>query len=161
MALREIKGIGRVYEEKLMEAGIHNAEELVVADIKKLAEKTGINEERLRNWQREAKKMVEYKKAEVIEDVSKITSILIEKNRATVKIKNIVHKNVPVYNGNFDELKENMEKEEMAVYLKGKARLWFNGEWYENIPYKLKEVKKEERKKKKGFFEKLMEWWKK
>jgi len=157
MTLKGIKGIGRVYEKKLMEAGIHHPEELVVADIKELAEKTGINEERLRNWQKEAKKMVEYKEAEVMEDLSKITSILIEKNRATVKIKNIVHKNIPVYNGNFDDLKEKMEKEEMAVYIKGKAKLWFNGKWHENIPYKLKEVEK----KKKGFFEKMMEWWKK
>jgi len=157
MNLTDIKGIGRAYEEKLKKAGIEGVDELAIADLKELAEKTGINEERLKIWQKEAKKMVKYKKAEVAEDLSKISSILIDGNKAVIKIKDITHENVPVYRGNFEELKEKMEKEEMAVYFKGKARLWFGNKWHDDIPVKIKKVEK----KKKGFFEKLMEWWKK
>ncbi len=156
MNLTDIKGIGRVYEEKLKEAGIGNVEEFAIADIKEVAEKTGIKEERLKKWQKEAKKMVKYKKAEVVDDIPKISSITIDGDRAVVKIRDIVHENVPVFKGNFDELKEKMEKEEMAVYFKGKAKLWFGGKWHDGVPVKTKKVEKE----KKGFFEKLKEWWK-
>ncbi|RLF50464.1 MAG: hypothetical protein DRN11_04580 [Thermoplasmata archaeon] len=157
MELKEIKGIGKTYEKKLFEAGIRNAEDLIIADLKELAKKTGISEKKIEKWREEAKKKVEYKKAEIIEDLTKIAFIAIKENNAKVKIKEIWHENVPVFKGNFDELKEEIEKEEIAVFVNKKIKLWFNGKWYENIPY---EIKKEKLKEKKSFIEKLREWWK-
>ena len=159
MKLTDIKGIGRAYEEKLNNAGIKSVDELAIANLDELEEKTGIKKERLKVWQREAKKMAEYKRAEVAEDLSKISSIVIDGDKAVVKIKDVTHENIPVYRGNFEEIRERMEKEEMAVYFKGKAKLWFAGKWHDGIPVKVKKAEKKE--KKKGFFEKLKELWKK
>ena len=158
MEITAIKGIGRVYKEKLGEAGIESIEELIVADLEELAKKTGISVKRLQEWQREARKLAEYKKAEIAEDMTKITSIEIEDGKARVKIKEIIHENIPVFKGNFDELKAEMEKEEMAVFVGKKAKLWFNGVWYDNLPYKMKG---KEGKKKKGLLDKLRELWRK
>jgi len=159
MHLTVIKGIGKTYEKKLNDAGINSLEELAIADLEELAEKTGISINKLKKWKAEAKRKAKYKKAEIAEDMAKITTIEIDGNKARVKIKEVIHENIPVYKGNFEELKDSIEKEEMAVFLDKKASLWFNGEWYENLPYKMK-IKKEAVKKK-SFLEILKEWWKK
>lgn len=151
MELRDIRGIGSVYESKLREAGIEKAEDLIMKDLKEISEKTGINISRLEKWREEARKKIGYKKAEVAEDISKEAFIEIKGERVRVKIKNVWHENVPLYIGNFDEVKGKIEKEEIAVYSGNKTMLWFNGKWYENIP-----VSKE--RKKKGFLEKIKEW---
>ena len=158
MDITAIKGIGRVYKEKLGMAGINSIEELVVANLEEVAEKTGISIKKLQEWQKEARKLAEYKKAEIAEDMARITSIEIENGKARVKIKEIIHENIPVFKGNFDELKAEMEKEEMAVFIDKKAKLWFNGKWYGDLAYK---IKRKEEKKKKGLLEKLRELWKK
>ncbi len=158
MELREIKGIGKTFEEKLMQAGIKEAEDLVKMDLKEIAEKTGVSIKRLEKWREEVKNKLGYKKAEVIEDLSKVAIIEVKGDKARVKIKEIWHENVPVFKGNFDELKEKMEKEEIAVYIGKKANLWFAGKWFENVSYK---IHKEERKvKKKSLWDKLKELWK-
>ena len=158
MEITAIKGIGRVYKEKLGKAEIGSVEELVVADLEELAKKTGISVKRLQEWQKEARKLAKYKKAEVAEDMAKITSIEIEDGKARVKIKEVVHENIPVFKGDFDGLKAEIEKEEMAVFIGKKAKLWFNGKWHDNLTYKMKG---REEKKKKGLLEKLRELWKK
>jgi len=157
MELREIKGIGKTFEEKLMKAGIKEAEDLVKMDLKQVAEKTGISIKRLEKWQEGVKNKLGYKKAEVAEDLSKIAIIEIRDNKAKVKIKEIWHENIPVFKGNFDELKEEMEKEDIAVYIGKKAKLWFTGKWFENIPYRIHKEKKVE---KKSLWDKLKELWK-
>lgn len=154
MELRKIRGIGNVYESKLKEAGIKSIEDLITCDLKTVAEKTGINIRRLEKWKEEGKRFVEYKEAEIIEDIGRISFVEIEKNKARVKIKEIWHENVKVYRGNFEEIKNGIE-DEIAVYIGKKAKLWFNGKWHD-IPYKVKEEKE-----KKSFIEKLKEWWRK
>lgn len=154
MELKRIRGIGIVYEKKLMEAGVRNVEELALADIEAISSKTGIGKERLQKWKEEAKKLVDYKEAEIAEDISKVSFVEINGEKAKVRIKEIWHENVPVFRGNFDELKSTMENEEMAVYKGKKIKLWFNKKWYDDIPSKTKE-------KKKSFLDKLLEWWKK
>jgi len=150
--LRKIRGIGNVYERKLKEAGIKSVEELLTCDLKKVAEKTSINIRRLEKWREEGKKIVEYKEAEIIDDVGKISFVEIENNKARVKIKEIWHENVKVYRGSFNEIKNGIE-DEIAVYIGKIAKLWFNGKWHD-VPYKVKEEKK-------SFIEKLKEWWRK
>ncbi len=135
MELRSIKGIGKTFEEKLMNAGIKSVEELAVADIDAISQATGINATRLSKWKEAARKMLGEKKAEVAEDISKIASIEIEREVAKVKIKNEVH-TAPFYEGDFDKIKKDAEKEKIAVYVGKKAKLWFNGKWYDDIPFK-------------------------
>ncbi len=145
MQLKDIKGIGNVYEKKLKEAGIMQLEDLVKNDLNEISEKTGIGITKLKKWRDEAKKKIGYKKADIIEDIQKISFIEIKGNKARVKIKNYWHENVPVYR----DFKEKMENE-IAVYVGNKVMLWFNGKWHENVPYKSLSEKI-------GFFEKIKE----
>ena len=139
MELKNIRGIGSIYEKKLNEAGIKSIEELAISDIKNLSEKTGIKIDKIKKWKEEAKNLVGVRKAEIVEDISKISFIEIGEKNARVKIKEFWH-NAPLYKGNFEEIKEKIEKENIAVYLNKKAILWFNGKWYENIPFKKKKL---------------------
>ena len=43
-----------------------------------------------------------------------------------------------MFQGNFDEIKQKVENEKVAIYLSKKPKLWFNGEWYDGVPYKIK-----------------------
>ncbi|HEC76573.1 MAG TPA: hypothetical protein ENI33_04870 [Thermoplasmatales archaeon] len=158
--LSEIKGIGTVYEKKLNDAGIKSIEDLAICDLEEISGKTGIGLKLLRKWKEEARKKIGFKVAVPAEDLSKISFIEIYGDKARVKIKNVYHDNIPVYSGKYDELKEDLKKEEMAVVMDGGTKLWFNGNFYENVPYKIKkpEVKK---KVEKSFFNKLKEWWRK
>ncbi|MCD6513242.1 MAG: helix-hairpin-helix domain-containing protein [Thermoplasmata archaeon] len=135
MELTIIKGIGKTFETKLMDAGIKSVEDLAVADIDRIAETTGISKARLSRWKELARKMVGERKAEIAEDISKITSIEVEREAAKVRIKDAVHI-APFYEGDFDKIKEDAEKEKIAVYIGKKAKLWFNGKWYDNLPFK-------------------------
>ncbi len=135
MNLRNIKGIGNLYEQKLNEAGIKSIEELALADVEKLAEKSGIPIQKLKKWKEGARAIIGTKKAEIAEDISKISFIEIKREGAKVKIKEAWH-SAPVYRGKFDKIKETAEKDKIAVYLNKKAMLWFDGKWYKNIPFK-------------------------
>ncbi len=55
--LEKIKGLGKKRIEKLNEAGVEYAEELLKVDIKELSEKTGISEKMLKKIVNEAKKL--------------------------------------------------------------------------------------------------------
>jgi len=135
MSLRNIKGIGSLYEKKLNDAGIKSIEELALADAEKLAEESGISIQKIKKWKEEAKTIIGIKKAEIAEDISKISFIEIRREGAKVKIKEAWH-SAPVYRGKFNEIKEMAEKDKIAVYLNKNAMLWFNGNWYKNIPFK-------------------------
>ncbi|KAA0012443.1 hypothetical protein B6U81_04040 [Thermoplasmatales archaeon ex4484_30] len=151
MELKKIRGIGIVYEKKLFNAGVTTAEELILTDSDEIASKTGIKKERIEKWKNEARNIVEYKKAEIAEDISRISFIEFLDGKAKVRIKGIWHDSI-VFSGDFGEAKEKAQAYKIAVYKGKKPKLWFNGKWYENIPYKMKE---------KGLFEKLKEWWEK
>ena len=162
MELKSIKGIGIVYEKKLNEAGIETVEDLVLADLKEVSERTGISVNRLREWKKKGRKVIPRKKAIVREDVAKIATIEITDSAAKVTIKGVPHENIPVYRGKFEDVRAEMVKREMAVHLGTKATLWFNQQWYENVPYSVKSrPQKEEKVPERSFFEKLKEWWRK
>ena len=61
-------------------------------------------------------------------------SIVIKGRTAEVKIKEKVHENVPVYRG---ELTETAEENKIAVNIdsSGNVKLWFDGKWYEKVPF--------------------------
>lgn len=162
MELKSIKGIGITYEKKLNEAGIATAEDLVLADLKEVSEKTGISLNRLREWKKRGRRVIPRKKAIVHEDVARITTIEVTDGTAKVTIKGVPHERVPVYRGKFEDAREEMVKRDMAVHLGARATLWFNQQWYPDIPYSLKSTApKEEKPPEKDFFEKLKEWWRK
>ncbi len=135
--MRELKGIGKAYESKLKNAGIKNVEELALANEEDVASKIGIKLDKIKKWKEEARKIIGIAQAEIIDDIPKISFIEIENGEAKVKIKEYWH-NAKLYRGNFDEIKSKVEKERVAVYLSKKAKLWFNGKWYDNVPYKIK-----------------------
>ncbi|MBC7128348.1 MAG: hypothetical protein H5T45_01275 [Thermoplasmatales archaeon] len=132
MDLKNIKGIGIVYEKKLREAGIKSVEELIFADTESLSLTTDISKSKIEKWKEEARKIVEYREAEVIEDLSKNSFIEIEEGKAKVKIMEIWHE-AGVFND-----KNSAEKEEIAVLMGDRPKLWFGKKWHENIPYKKK-----------------------
>ena len=132
MDLKNIKGIGSVYEKKLKEAGIKSMEELILASTDALSSTTGISKGKIEKWKEEARNKVEYKEVEIIEDLSKISFIEIEEKRAKVKIMEIWHEAGIFYD------KNSAEKEEIAVLMENKPKLWFAKKWHENIPYKIK-----------------------
>ena len=168
MELNDIKGIGTAYEKKLFKAGIADVDMLVLADLQALSKKTGISILRLQQWQKIARKKVQYKQTEVREDISKVSSVIVTNGTATVFIRDVSHENVPVFKGSFDQLKKEMENKRLAVYLdqKDKVTLWFNRHWHNNIPIRDALMaqpsqtpvlsKKEPQK---GFLSKLKEWW--
>ena len=137
MDLKIVKGIGKVYEKKLKEAGIKSLEELAVSSEKEIAEKTGIKIEKINSWKEEARKIAGMAKAIIIEEIPKISFIEIEDGKARVKIKEYWH-DAKIFQGNFDEIKQKVENEKVAIYLSKKPKLWFNGEWYDGVPYKIK-----------------------
>ena len=129
MDLKIVKGIGKVYEKKLKEAGIKSLEELAVSSEKEIAE--------INSWKEEARKIAGMAKAIIIEEIPKISFIEIEDGKARVKIKEYWH-DAKIFQGNFDEIKQKVENEKVAIYLSKKPKLWFNGEWYDGVPYKIK-----------------------
>jgi predicted RecB family nuclease len=132
MDLKSIKGIGAVYEKKLREAGIKSVEELILANSESLSLTTDISKSKIEKWKEEARKIVEYREAEVIEDLSKNSFIEIEEGKAKVKIMEIWHE-ASIFND-----KNSAEKEEIAVLMGDRPKLWFGKKWHENIPYKKK-----------------------
>jgi hypothetical protein len=161
MLLRDIKGIGIVYEKQLNEAGIVTLDDIVLTDVRDIAQKTGITTARLKDWKKEAKRKVRYKHAEIAEDMKAIAHIEITDDTAQVTIKDVTHENVAVHRGMFEDLKQTITKEKIAVFFQDPPRLWFNGLWYDDIPVKVrtKPVKKTE--KKTSLYKKMQEWWKK
>ena len=157
--LREIKGIGVTYVKKLNDAGIKSVEDLAICNLEETAEKTGISINLLKKWREEARKKIGFKIAVPAEDISKISFIEIYDERARVRIKDVYHENIPVYSGKYDELKDKLSKEELAIFMEDKPKLWFDGKFYENAPYKIK--KQEMKSNKESFFDKLKRWWKK
>ncbi|MBC7080840.1 MAG: hypothetical protein H5T44_01085 [Thermoplasmatales archaeon] len=134
MDLKNIKGIGIVYEKKLREAGIKSVEELILSNSESLSLATNISKSKIEKWKEEARKIVEYIEAEVIEDISKNSIIEIEDGKAKVKIMEIWHEAKIFYE------KDSAEKEEIAVLMGNKPKLWFGKKWHENIPYKKKGI---------------------
>jgi len=132
MDLKSIKGIGAVYEKKLREAGIKSVEKLILANSESLSLTTDISKSKIEKWKEEARKIVEYREAEVIEDLSKNSFIEIEEGKAKVKIMEIWHE-ASIFND-----KNSAEKEEIAVLMGDRPKLWFGKKWHENIPYKKK-----------------------
>lgn len=57
--LEDISGVGSAYAEKLRSAGVESVEALLDADVTPLSEETEISDERLSNWQRQARHMLE------------------------------------------------------------------------------------------------------
>jgi len=135
--LTDIKGIGDASRKKLEKIGISTIEELANAN-KKIASKAGISEKRFKEWVKEAKKMVmapKEKRAVVAEDIGpKNAFITIKGKRAEVKIKEKLHENIPVYRGN---IVDSMKESRIAVNIdsSGNVKLWFDGKWYENVPF--------------------------
>ncbi|MEM1514277.1 MAG: helix-hairpin-helix domain-containing protein [Candidatus Thermoplasmatota archaeon] len=134
MDLKNIRGIGSIYEKKLREAGIKSVEELILANAESIAMTTNISKSKIEKWKEEARKIVEYKEAEVIEDLSKNSFIEIEEGKAKVKIMEISHEAKIFYD------KDLAEKEEIAVLIEKKPKLWFGKKWHENIPYKKRRI---------------------
>ncbi len=132
MDLKNIKGIGSVYEKKLREAGIKSAEELILSNSESLSLSTNISKSKIDKWKEDARKIVEFKEAEVIEDLSKNSFIEIEGEKAKVRIMDIWHEARIFYD------KNSAEKEEIAILMEKKPKLWFGKKWHENIPYKKK-----------------------
>lgn len=157
--LREIKGIGATYEKKLNDAGIKSIEDLAICNLEETAKKTGIGINLLKKWREEARRKIGFKVAVPAEDISKISFIELYDDRARVRIKDVYHDNIPVYSGKYDVLKDKLSKEEMAVFMEDKPKLWFDGKIYENVPYKIK--KREVKKDRENFLDKLKRWWKK
>jgi len=137
--LTDVKGIGNTFRKKLEKHGIHTIEELSRAN-KKVAAKLGVSEKRFMGWVREAKKMVaketpKKKRAIVAEEIGpKNAFINIKGRKAEVKIKEKVHESVPVYRG---ELEESVKENNIAVNIdsSGNVKLWFDGKWYEDVPF--------------------------
>ena len=71
MALKDIKGIGIAYRKKLIEAKVETIEDLALADLSEIAQRTGISLSKLKEWKKEARRLVQYKKAEIAEDIAK------------------------------------------------------------------------------------------
>ena len=136
MDLTKIKGIGKAYSKKFMEAGIDNAEKLLLANEEEIAKKTGIKIDRIKKWKEEAKKIAKYAKAEILEDIPKISFIEIKDGEARVKIKDYWH-DAKIYKEDFEKVKDKLAKEKVAVIFVKKPKLWFNGKIYE-VPYKIK-----------------------
>jgi len=169
MGLKDVKGIGVTYEKKLHKAGVTDVDTLVLASIEELGEKTGISTQRLKQWQKDARKKVIYKQTEVREDLSKSSSVRIADGKAMVFIRDVCHENVPVFQGMFDAVKNEMEKIPLAVYFgkKEKVIMWFHKQWHYDIP--VTETKtvaqpahaqiEQKKELKKGFFSKLRKWW--
>lgn len=137
--LTDIKGIGDAFRKKLEKHGIRTIEELSKAK-KEVAAKIGVSERRFKEWVREAKKMIaekvpKEKRAVVAEEIGpENASIVIKGRTAEVKIKEKVHENVLVYRG---ELTETAEENKIAVNIdsSGNVKLWFDGKWYEKVPF--------------------------
>ena len=56
--MQEIKGIGKVAEDRLKSHGVSSMEALVTMDVEELCEKTGISEERIIEWKEKAKEFL-------------------------------------------------------------------------------------------------------
>jgi len=135
MDLTNIKGIGSSYKERLVIAGVDTIEKLSIADVEELSRKYGLPLKKLKKWKDEARKIVGYGNAVIIDNIPKISFIKLEDGKARVKIKEWWHE-AKVFGGDFEEVRKKAEKEKIAVYLAKKPKLWFNGKWYDNIRYK-------------------------
>jgi predicted flap endonuclease-1-like 5' DNA nuclease len=135
--LKDIKGIGPLYQKKLEMRGIMSIENLSAADAHITAKKTGIPLRRIESWITVARDMVQKKwgkKAIIAEKIGPENAhIHVEKRIATVRIREKLHRGVEL----FDNGEENQaQNESIAVIAEGQdeAKLWFKGKWYENVP---------------------------
>jgi nucleotidyltransferase/DNA polymerase involved in DNA repair len=58
LTLRDIKGLGKVAEDRLRSHGIDSLQKLLEADAVDVCCETGISEERITNWKRKAEELL-------------------------------------------------------------------------------------------------------